>query len=148
MRNFVQPATPRQSKLDDIVLGVLGASDPVNDTIVDLELVDIELLTDEELAEQAKTTRFARHSEPYALVEIMPLREAPPMPRRKRPSTFVQTIPAPQVLSTKPYDKIDPLAAFEDKVPPWRTDSLRWLAISVAAGVAAAVAIYVAGTVC
>ncbi len=118
MRNHIHP---RAMKLDEVVLGAMTpqialvppAPEP-DDTQVDIELVEADYIdTDDWNA----TCRFSR---PYERIEITPLRDLRPRIHE---------------LVTRPYPRTTPVELIED-IPEWRTTSWRWLAISLAAGVA------------
>ena len=135
-------ATPRLTKLDEIVLGVLAAKRaPDTAPSDDDKLVVIELVHSEDVDEAAVTGRFLKM--PYEHLEIQPLREALGK-RRGRPTTFVHTIPSTRGLDTPWFHtNEDELVKIEDPLDTERRQSWWWLGISLAVGAAAVAALYV-----
>jgi hypothetical protein len=152
MHMSVQP----HRRLDELVLEVLASYQLQPAPAARQDDLSIEIVFDDESeCDIAVTNQFVRMSMPYERVEL-DLEPAPSaLPRRRRPTTFVHTIPArptvrdllaePQpAAETQAFDAVwfdrseDSLSQMEAAAPiPVRARSWVWLAISlVAAGVA------------
>lgn len=136
-------------RLDELALDALGPP-PQLPSAAD-SYASIEVVWEDEAAidELAATGRFVRFSAPYERVEIeeMPslatLSTRPATFAERRPTTFVQTVPAAQhtapASATVPFERVwfdddeDRLAAIEEKPVEWKA-GWWWLAISLAAG--------------
>ncbi|HEY1557191.1 MAG TPA: hypothetical protein VGF94_20285 [Kofleriaceae bacterium] len=100
--------------LDEVVIEALAAGLDAADTLVDIELVELDLVEDLDV-----TARFTRESTPYERIEIAPLHE---------PMGF-----ATQAV-TVPYPKLEArVAVAHVDAPEWRPESWRWVAVSVTA---------------
>lgn len=136
-------ATPRLNKLDEIVLGVIAPKREMARPEDD-RLVAIELVSQDEIDDCAVTGRFSKLSMPYERVEIEPLREALGS-RRSRSTTFVRTVRVSQPLQTTWFDTTeDALTQIGEPEAVDQKDSWAWLLISIAAGGAAVIGMFLA----
>ena len=141
-------------RLDELAIAALGPPPPLPAPRESESEVHIEVVWEAEpdVDELAVTGQFVRFSAPYERVEIEHLPSLAAI-KRVRPTTFVRTVPVPQVRATVPMPAVAPPSAtvpfdrvwFEQddeadelKVEPplWRrlVRSWSWLLISLAAG--------------
>ena len=147
----MQMSAQPHRRLDELVLEVLASYQLPSAPSSREDEVSIEIVFDDDECDIAVTNQFVRMSMPYERVELDLEPAATPSPRRRRPTTFVRTIPArptlrdipaepPPAADTQAFDAVwfdrseDSLAHMEAAAPVRaRARSWVWLAISLAA---------------
>ena len=102
VNGFHRGVHPRS--LDEVAIATLAASLDADDTLVDVELVEVDLIEDLDV-----TARFTRESAPYERIEITTIAN---------------------LMTTVPFQTVEVAPA---EVPEWRATSWRWIAYSGAA---------------
>ena len=93
MENLALP----HRRLDELVLEVLASYQLQPTRAVQADDESIEISFDDDECDIAATTQFVRESLPYERVDL-DLEPAPAAPVRRRPTTFVRTVPARQTV--------------------------------------------------